>query len=177
MSFMNNPNMKINLAIVVIFLLILNACKPDQAQKNNVIHPKIQSISWLKGNWENRVKTDALQENWIIGDDSLLYGEGFEIIKGDTIFREKLSIQLDNDSVSYIATVPNQNDGQPVWFRIVSMSDSGFVCKNMMHDFPQIIRYTLEGDEVLVVNLEGIVDSLPKSQELIMRRAKVRLMP
>ena len=47
----------------------------------------------------------------------------------------------------------------------------------MMHDFPQIIRYTLEGDDVLVVNLEGIVDSLPKSQELIMRRAKVRLMP
>lgn len=173
----NSPIMKINITIAIAALFFFNACKPDQPEKNNVIHPKLQSLSWLKGNWENRVKTDVLQENWTIDDDSLLYGEGFEIIKDDTIFREKLSILLDNDSVSYIATVPNQNDGQPVWFRIISMSDSEFVCKNMMHDFPQIIRYTLEGDDVLVVNLEGIVDSLPKSQELIMRRAKVRLMP
>ncbi|HRH66903.1 MAG TPA: hypothetical protein PLU53_11440, partial [Bacteroidia bacterium] len=107
----------------------------------------------------------------------VLYGQGLEIIKGDTVFREKLAILADGDSANYIATIPNQNDGQPVWFRLTSISDSGFVCENYLHDFPRVIRYTLEGPGVLVIQLEGIVDSLPKSQELILRRAKVRLMP
>ncbi|MBK6839469.1 MAG: hypothetical protein IPG90_15410 [Bacteroidetes bacterium] len=166
------------LFLISVFLLIqMVGCNPSPTEKEPVLNSKLEKLSWLKGIWENRVKTDVLQETWTVGEDSLLYGEAYEIIKDDTVFREKLAILIDKDSVSYVATVPNQNDGQPVWFRIISMTDSGFVCQNTLHDFPQIIRYTLEGSAVLVVKLEGIVDSLPRSQELIMRRAKVRLMP
>ncbi|HNP48223.1 MAG TPA: DUF6265 family protein [Bacteroidia bacterium] len=161
----------------LLLTILLNSCTNNKQELEKPLHPKLTPIAWLKGDWENRIKTDALLESWTIGNDSLLYGQGYEIINNDTLFQEKLAILVNEDSISYVATVPNQNDGQPVWFRITEMSDSGFVCENLTHDFPKIIRYSLEGNSVLAIKLEGIVDSLPKSQELILRRAKVRLMP
>lgn len=153
------------------------SCNQEKKKLNTLLDPRLESFRWIAGDWENRVKEDILCESWYITDDYMLKGNGYEILKGDTVFSENLSLFVQNDSVFYIAMVKGQNDNQPVWFSVTQSSDTGFTCQNKTHDFPQMIRYSYDGKEIIAVTLSGLVDSLPQSQELLMKRAKVRLMP
>ena len=83
---------------------------------------------------------------------------------------------LDAD-IYYVPTVSGQNDNQPVLFKMIEVGENYFVSENKKHDFPQIIRYTLEAPGVLLAVIEGNLNGKDEKREFRFRRATVRLMP
>lgn len=80
-------------------------------------------------------------------------GRGATIQEDDTVFVEKLSIEMKNDDWYFVADV-SQNT-EPIYFKITESSETGFVSENPNHDFPKKIEYQLLGDGELNVTISG----------------------
>lgn len=153
----------------------LLACTSEQQEKEP--HGELKKLTWLLGDWANTNKKASLHERWWMSGDSVFTGEGYELIQNDTVFQEKLSLVMKGNELFYVPTVSGQNDNQPVFFKVIEISDSGFVCENPDHDFPQIIRYRLESPMVLIASIEGELNGEEMVREFHFRKATVRLMP
>jgi len=152
----------------------------DQKLTNNEmsIESPLYDLQWILGSWSNESRQGIIGESWDIVNDSVFSGKGYALAKdGDTTFSESLRLLMHEGFLYYVPTVQGQNDDQPVWFKITGKGENFFTSENKSHDFPQLIKYTLESPEALHVLLEGIVDSVETKREFRFRKAKVRLMP
>lgn len=92
-------------------------------------------------------------------ENGYLTGLGVTIQQGDTVFVEKLSIEIKDHDLYYVADVnPNV---EPTYFKIFEISETGFVSENPDHDFPKKIEYQLLGDGELNVIISGDGRSVP----------------
>lgn len=99
---------------------------------------------------------ETLYEYWKINPDSSLSGMDFIInSKGDTTILEILGIKSKDSSVYYIATVLNQNEGKPIYFKMIEWTQTVFAFENKQHDFPQMIRYSIKTEDIYTVIIEG----------------------
>jgi hypothetical protein len=64
----------------------------------------------------------------------------------DTVFVEKIKIVVKDRELYYVADVPENKE--PVYFKIVELGTTGFVCENPAHDFPKKISYQLSGADL-----------------------------
>ncbi len=80
-------------------------------------------------------------ESWKIDTWREMNGKGLKVVGQDTTLLEQLQIKLSKGRFSYISTVPDQNEGKPVPFKMVSSDSMKFVFENLQHDFPQRIVY------------------------------------
>lgn len=103
----------------------------------------IDQFAWLTGLWEMRSGNEVRYESWELANDTTLLGTGFKIRQADTVVLESLMLVFDKSTYWYIPTVPDQNDGKPVSFRLSSSTEKKFVFENPQHDFPQRIIYEL----------------------------------
>ncbi|WP_431164464.1 hypothetical protein [Tenacibaculum halocynthiae] len=99
--------------------------------KSNTLKP-----TFLIGKWQriNDKPNQITYENW----NSNYKGSGFTLKKGDTIFKETLSIETINDTLYLKVTGVNKH---PTLFKFIQQTDSSFVCENQLNDFPKKIRY------------------------------------
>ena len=67
---------------------------------------------------------------------------------GDTVLIEKIRLLEKNNTIYYVADVPENN--RSVYFRLTSMDANGFTCINPDHDFPKKIVYTKKVNQLLV---------------------------
>jgi hypothetical protein len=100
-------------------------------------------VKFFEGLW----KVDGKEqfESWKPAADGALAGEGYRIRNGARVVTETLEMKKVDGVLSYLATVPGQNDGRAVAFRMTSCGDSGFVFENPAHDFPQKLIYRSTG--------------------------------
>ncbi|MCX6165930.1 MAG: DUF6265 family protein [Ignavibacteriae bacterium] len=143
--------MKKNLfALTPIFLLFLfTSCSHSQS-------PIPKGIYKLEGLWEMKSDEGTTFEQWEINPDGTLQGKDFSIgLKNDTIFYEYLKIIQQDSDVYYVATVLNQNDEKPVYFKLIEFTPMVFVFENKQHDFPQMITYSIKTDDLYAVIIEG----------------------
>jgi hypothetical protein len=120
------------------FLIIgLNA----YAQQGTSPAIDLHELGWLVGTWtRTNAKPDRqAYEQWVKINDRELWGRGVTIKEGDTLFVEKLRIILRNDTIYYVADVPENN--RLIYFRFTKLDDNGFICENPSHDFPKKISY------------------------------------
>nr|NQU91276.1 hypothetical protein [Bacteroidota bacterium] len=113
------------------------------------------NISRLVGEW-NLTEGNGYIEKWQFDDDTLMKGVGLSINNGITRITEKLAIVNSNSKISYLATVPGQNDGSTIAFHLVVSTDNSIVFENPEHDFPQRITYWFINDTTLKVDVESI---------------------
>lgn len=110
---------------------------------------------WLQGNWCGKTNDgQKFCEKWSLMGDRLK-GQGYFFAGEagrDTLFQEMLEIM--NLEGKEVYRVRLEKDGSPVDFVIESKGSGGFLCKNMMNDFPKIIHYQIKGKD-LVVDLKG----------------------
>lgn len=104
-------------------------------------------------------------ELWNKTGDQELHGHGGVLQGQDTLFIEKFSIVMKDNSIYYVADVPGNK--QPVFFKMTSITNSGFVCENPEHDFPKKITYQLDG-----VNFKAQISGNGKSSDFFFTRAK-----
>jgi hypothetical protein len=125
---------------------------------NNARHSKQVDFSqflWLEGDWIQVDNEGKLQESWRLSGDTMLIGFSSMIQGKDTLFFEKLSIEVRGYSYYYIPEVRDQNNGQAVLFKMTEANPGKFVFENKEHDFPQRIVYTHPISDSLVAWIEG----------------------
>ncbi len=122
-------------------LVVLSASSGLLAQGAN---PSLDKLDWILGTWDRQNAKPGIvhKEIWQKVSDQLFTGIGVAMRGADTVFVEKLQIQVDGGEVYYVADV--QENPQPVRFKFTSWGDQSFVSENPEHDAPKKIAYLLE---------------------------------
>lgn len=82
-------------------------------------------------------------------------GESYVIQQGDTVYRDKLKIELIGETPCYVLTLPETKE--PVIYKMTKSAEHLAVFENNEHDFPKLVYYELVGDS-LHVKFEGVQD-------------------
>lgn len=115
--------------------------------------------------------TTALIETWRYVNGNTLVGEVVQKPQsGVQKTVETIELRCSSDTCLYLPTLPNQNGGRPIPFRISEQTDTSFFAINPAHDFPKGIRYTLKSGGVLEAQLEGLEKGKPVKQTFEMRK-------
>jgi hypothetical protein len=141
------------------------SCAPTEQK------PKLDDLNWLLGTWETQGEERKVVENWTKESDTAMKGTGVFLSHGDTTYMEKLSIEMRDGDIFYVADVP-QNP-EPVPFKLTSYKDSEAIFENPEHDFPQRITYTLQPNGSLHARAEGTEkDGKYRSEEFRFNKAE-----
>jgi Domain of unknown function (DUF6265) len=119
-------------------IALLYCCTGMQAQENT-------NNNWpgelIEGIWIMPTKNGAIGETWKRIDDNYYQGKGFMIKGTDTLITEQVSLRKTADGIFYISTVEDQNNKQPISFKLSSSNINLFIFENPEHDFPKRIVY------------------------------------
>lgn len=112
---------------------------------------KLDQLQWIQGTW-NRTSVKpgkSAHERWKQMSDGTWQGWGVSFTGADTSFLEKIKIIEKDGKLYYVADVPENKE--PVYFEFTSLTPSGFVCENPLHDFPKKIEYNVKGNSLEAV--------------------------
>lgn len=117
---------------LILTLLLIFSCKHQ-----------IKNPDFLIGKWK-RVNDKGSKETFEIWNQNL-NGMGYSLQKKDTVFKEMLSI-IEMKGNRYLqVTGVNQN---PTLFEFTNQTDNSFICINPNNEFPKVISYWLEKDQL-----------------------------
>jgi hypothetical protein len=115
-------------------------------------------MSWLVGEWENKMPEGDLTETWKKLNDSTYTAKTFFIKGKDTLHSEDIVLIQKGNHLLYVPTVKGQNDNKPVEFKMIEMEDgkeNEFQFENPAHDYPQKIVYKKVNDTSLIATISG----------------------
>lgn len=134
--------------LILLFLIIFGRTQL-YAQMNST---DLEKLSWIIDRWVSNDGESTSYEHWEKVSETQFTGGSETVKNGDTVFTEKLKIELIDGSVYYIADVAH--NPAPVKFKLTFLTDSEAVFENPEHDFPQKISYKyIEGN--LNASIEG----------------------
>ncbi|TND09272.1 MAG: hypothetical protein FD123_1359, partial [Bacteroidetes bacterium] len=128
-------------------------------------YSKLKELNWLIGKWENNSSEGYAAETWEQQNDSTLEGASYFVAGGDTVSSEKLSLVQTAGDLFYIPVVKDQNNGQPVKFKMTSQSGNQLVFENPSHDFPKKITYNRITNDSIVAEISGMVEGKLQAQQ------------
>ena len=99
----------------------------------------MEKLSWMLDRWVSSNGDTKSYEHWEKVSGTEFTGGSETIRGGDTIFSEKLSIELTGGEIIYFADV--KHNPEPVGFKLTGITESEAVFENPEHDFPQKITY------------------------------------
>jgi uncharacterized protein YciI len=107
---------------------------------------------FLSGTWKVSGKDNY--EHWNATNGPTLRGVGYSMKNGLPSITEYLEIRKEGSTVFLIATVPNQNNGESIRFKL-TQDGAKFSFENPDHDFPKKIVYDRLDQDNLQVSLSG----------------------
>jgi hypothetical protein len=135
--------------IAVSFLLF--SCSESKSAKQKTVH----QFSWLSGYWLMKDSTGGASEQWKYENDSLMTGIS-NFIKGDSVIPfETIRLFKKDTTFYYEVKAAGQNNEQPVAFKLITITDSGFISENMRHDFPKRIGYKMINKDSVTAFIDG----------------------
>lgn len=156
--------------------LILNACgASDQGNditQNQRSFTALENAAWLMGRWQNNSNEGNATETWQKENDSTYTASSYFVVGKDTVSSESIKLIQTGPDVFYIPTVKNQNNGQPVKFKLTSGGTDLLVFENPEHDFPQKISYAKISEIALEAEISGIRNGKQSAQKFPMTRVK-----
>lgn len=126
----------------------------------------------LRGTWAMQTKKGLLYEEWRKLGEFELDGKSYRLNQRDTILIERVKIKKNGEGIFYIPTVQNQNQGQPVSFKLISTEGNKFTFENKLHDFPQRIIYNLVSNDSIVARIEGSKNGMSGGSDFFFKRVK-----
>ncbi len=97
----------------------------------------------LEGKWIMKTKRGYIGEEWVKINKDYLQNKGFFVKGNDTVITERVSLKNTGEGIFYTSSVEDQNNKQPIAFRLTSSDNHVFVFENPEHDFPKRIIYKL----------------------------------
>lgn len=125
---------------------------------------------WIVGDWVLADAEGRLVEHWSRVNDTLMQGHSYQLVNGDTVFSETMECYRSGDEVFLVPTVPGQNEGQPVVFRMDAHAGDSVSFVNPQHDFPSRIVYRKVGSDSLIASIEGTIEGVRRRQDFPMKR-------
>lgn len=162
------------LSIVLLCMLTssFSQKKVDQTEPGLPIYDKLEQLRWLIGTWKTPGADGILYESWTVVNDSTFEGKAYEVKNsGDTVLSESVKIEYKNKSCYFTPIVSDQNNQQPVPFKMVSISNQGFIAENPEHDFPQRITYMLVSGNHIYAFVDGKVEDKYIKNEYFFQKA------
>jgi Domain of unknown function (DUF6265) len=96
----------------------------------------------LEGTWKMVTKRGTIIcEEWKKVDNNYLQNRGYMIKGSDTIVTERVALTNTKEGILYTSTVEDQNNKQPIAFKMTKGEDSIYIFENPEHDFPKRIVY------------------------------------
>lgn len=141
----------LSLAFIVSFQYIAYA----QTEHSQAIRTEFQKLEWVLGQWNrsNIREGQTATETWKRISNYAFEGIGISKTGSDTTFVEKLSIEIKDNAIFYMADV--KENATPTLFKITKLTANGFICENPDHDFPKVINYQLTEKTLTVVISDG----------------------
>ena len=166
-----NSMKKISCILLLVILLV--ACKKDPKLKtvDSKSYTKIEQLHWLVGHWENKTELEQSFENWTKANDSTLVGHSFTLIGSDTVFAERVALKQLGDTMFLNVIAYQQNDDQPVTFKLSSNKDGVFTFENPEHDFPSSISYSNPVQDSIHAWIEGQVNGEFRKIDFLFKRS------
>ena len=150
-----NRFMRIVFFACCIILLTMCQSKPKTDMAN--IETKLENFDWLVGKWQrtNEEQGKLTYEYWDKVNNNEYRGIGFTMAKEDTLRQEKLTLIKPAEQWELVVKVPEEI--RAITFEVEEYDDHSFKCINDSIDFPSVIKYWKEGN-----NLKALVsgDSL-----------------
>jgi hypothetical protein len=116
---------------------------------------EFKPLHGLTGLWKMDSKRGVIYEEWQATGDNQLKGRSYKINGNDTVVLENVIISLQDDAIYYTPVVQDQNNQQPVLFKLISYNNNRYVFENKEHDYPQRVIYELVSAKVLHARIEG----------------------
>lgn len=146
-----------SLLAVTICLLVLNSC--DQRQN---------LLKKIEGNWYCSFDSVVLKETWESSGAGQMTGVASKIENGEEKVSEYLELKMQDDKLTYIASVIEQNEGKPIHFKEAATTSNSITFENPEHDFPQYISYQIIDDLNLLVTI-GMLPSETSKEKMEFR--------
>ena len=125
---------------------------------------EIDNLRFMFGEWK-QVKSDTIiYESWEKVDHDNLNGFSATLVKGDTLFHEKLNIRARGGDMNYFAKLPDKLAKFSLDF--IGMNEASF--GDPKNDFPSLIEYKSTEPDVLEVTLTGKLGDKQISQVIRM---------
>lgn len=105
---------------------------------------------FLQGTW--KMEDKEVFEHWDKLNENTLKGFSYKLKDGKMTISEYLDIALIDNQIIYTATVPGQNQGKGIPFKLTEV-DSAFTFENPNHDFPKKIVYQKMNDTEISVQV------------------------
>ena len=159
---------------ILILVIIISSCNDQSRTESTKIFSEfkpIDKLHWLLGTWSNITSESQLFEIWTKENDSIYSGISYMLVKNDTAFYETIKLISVGQDLFYIPTINDQNDEQPVSFKLISEINKKFIFENKNHDFPQRIIYNNSEPNVLNARTEGIEEGRFHKEEFILKRS------
>jgi len=144
--------------LIIPFLAILASCN-QEPQPAPIATPETNNPSTnrildrLIGDWKNE---DGMSyEKWIKNSDTTYLSFGYKLNGADTVYAERVTVSRRNGEWFSENTVPNQNNGLAVPFKITQLTANDMHFNNPEHDFPTDIHYTLMNDSTIHAYIVG----------------------
>ena len=130
---------------------------------NKPVSYNMDSLSWMVGSWGGEKDGTEMEEYWIPAKGGMMLGLHRDVNPHkNLVFFEYLRIEKNKNGIFYTAS-PNGHSATS--FVLKELSGLKAVFENPKHDFPQRIIYQLEGDDILIVRIEGMGEKKHKFQE------------
>ncbi|GAA4465779.1 hypothetical protein GCM10023093_18540 [Nemorincola caseinilytica] len=169
--------MKMNIfsrAIAAVSVMGMMACGSSAEQQPTTATDSVQAdappaaaslkdLQWLNGWWQKVTPDGIVFEIWSAAGETMAGKSGF--IKGkDTMLAETMVLEMRGADIYYIPTVKDQNNGQPVPFRLTTAAADSFVFENPEHDFPSKIVYRKTSETALIATISGKIQGKDQAE-------------
>jgi uncharacterized protein YciI len=105
---------------------------------------------FLQGTW--KMENREIYERWDRLNENAMKGFTYELKNKQMAISEYLDISGSENEITYTATVPGQNQGNGIRFKLIR-SDSLYIFENPVHDFPKKIVYKKLSDTEIFVQV------------------------
>ncbi len=147
--------------LFILLPLLLNSCKNNsEAQQSETEtvgenFEKIDQLQWLLGTWINESGEEFSQETWSRENESSFTAFSFTQVGKETVFAETMALEQKGENLFLAVVTVNQNNENPVTFKMVSSENGQFTFENKDHDFPERITYSNPVKDSLHAWIEG----------------------
>ena len=109
-------------------ILLISSCINDQ--KNTQMESKMKQLHWLVGEWQrtNEKPERTTIEIWELQENGNLKGAGITTEGDKLVFKEELTLQLEDGKIQYVVDVPHNLEMTA--FLLTESSDNKLVFEN-----------------------------------------------
>ena len=156
---------------IAIYLLFVLTCE-TMAQQPVYTTNEFKPLHGLTGLWKMDSKRGAIYEEWQVSGENQLTGRSYKINNNDTMVLENVVISLQGNAIFYTPVVRDQNNRQPVPFKLISYNNNKYVFENREHDYPQRVIYELVSANDLRARIEGSKGGKEMGSDFVYSRLK-----